>query len=191
MKISEIQKGIKGVFKSPIKQYYFGKILYHTPYFLPTDFNSNILFLRRLKLKSQEELTKSLETYPYYKNKLEDIMFTNLPMVRRNKNWTFKLFSNWYHIQIGWPFAIGNLELGWKDKFNSPRAEWNPMFYIFFFHWQFCIHWTEPTSEKYPDKYWEQILWYLCYSGKDIKKAEETWPWSCEGKSTWSKKYLV
>ena len=101
----------------------------------------------------------------------------------------FRLFG--YYISYGWPIKIGKVRLGWKDKWNSPRFEWSPMFYIFFFKWQFCIHWISPNEDE--DKYWEMILWYLYYSDKDIKKAEETWGWidSKTKLSTWDKKNLV
>lgn len=100
----------------------------------------------------------------------------------------FKLFG--YEISYGWPISIVRYGLGWKDKFNSPRFEWSPSFQIYFLSWQFCIWWTAPVENE--DGYWEMILWYLKYSDKNIKKAEETWGWvDCDTKkSTWNNKYL-
>lgn len=195
MIIKEIIKNIKGVFKLPVKTYYLGKIRYYTPYFEPSNFNSKILFIRKLKLKSPENLEEYLKKYPHFKKDMKSVMFENLPLVRRNKNWTFKIFNTWWHIQIGWPIAISKSGLGWKDKFDSPRHEWNPFWQFWFFKWQFVINWNAPNDNNfdYNDKYWEMILWYLKYSDKDIKKAEETWPWVNYNtkKSTWNKDYLI
>ena len=112
-------------------------------------------------------------------------------MVRRAKDWIFKLFGNHYWLQIGWPISICRNELGWKDKFNSPRFEWTPAFYIFFFKWQFVIHWTAPDGDN--DRYYEMILQYLKYHNKDIIATEKDWGWvdSTTKKSTWNKDYLV
>ena len=55
-----------------------------------------------------------------------------------------------------------------------------------FFKWEFTIRYGD-------DQYWEQVLWYLKYSGKDLKKAEETWGWIDYDtkESTWNKNYLL
>lgn len=158
MTVKEIKKEIKGVFKFPKKSYYFGKIIYGTPYFTPWYFNSTILTIAKEKPK-------------YLRCKY------------------FKLFN--YEIAYGWPIYIYKNELGWKDKFHSPRFEWCPAFYIFFFNWQFVIRWNAPDKDD--DRYYEMILRYVKYSNKDIKKAEQTWDWidSNTGKSTWNKDYLI
>lgn len=101
----------------------------------------------------------------------------------------FKLFG--YEISYGYPIYITWYDLGWKDKFETPRFEWSPAFQIYFFKWQFCIFWNAPDDDN--DLYYEMILWYLHYSKKDIKKAEETWGW-CNydtKKSTWNNDYLI
>lgn len=106
----------------------------------------------------------------------------------------FKLFG--YEISYGWPFAIVNYGLGWKMKYDSPRFEWQPSFQIYFFNWQFAIHWNAPLLEgelySNNDKYYEQILWFL-HNNKDIIKTEQTWGWTDweTGKSTWNNKYLI
>lgn len=162
MDIKQIIKEIKGTFKLPVKSYYFGKIYYATPYFYPWNFNRKILTIRKKR-----------------------------PMFLRCKY--FKLFG--YEISYGWPFAIVSYGLGWKIKYDSPRFEWQPSFQIYFFNWQFAIHWNAPLLEGYifrdNDQYYEQILWFL-RNNKDIKLAEETWPWETEhGVSTWNKNYLI
>lgn len=174
----------------PTKKYYLGKIKHHTPYFLPMGFNKNIFSIRKLIENTQEVQDKLCEGRPWLKGKSK---FKNLPMVRRSKDWIISIFGNHYWIEIGKPWSIKTNELGWKDKWNTPRFEWSPAFYIFFFHWQFCIWWVAPNvKDRYDDNYWEQVLWYLYYSDKDIIKAESTWGWVKSGtkESTWDNKYL-
>lgn len=191
MKISQIIKETKGVFKPPVKKYYLGKLVYGTPYFWPRNFNSTIISLRKLVERPQEEKDKLAEQYPWNKNK-DDHKFKNLPMVRRSKDWIFKLFGGYYWLQIGWPIYIYWNELGWKDKFDSPRFEWTPAFYIFFFKWQFVIHWVAPYDGD-SDPYYEMILRYLYYNDKDIEKTRNNWGWIdyATKKSTWNENYLV
>jgi len=196
MKTRKLIKEIKGVFKLPVKVYYFGKERHGTPYFQPINYIESIIRVRKLVPRTPEEIEKKNEQYKHNKNK-PDHLYTNMPMVRRAKNKIVKIFGNDYYITWGKPWAIKSVELGWKDKYESPRFEWTPQFHILFFGLQFCIHWMAPKleGEKYVDNdhYYEMILWYLEYSNKDIKKAEETWGW-VDGdtkKSTWRKKYLV
>lgn len=194
MKASEIIKETRGVFLSPVKKYYLGKLKYGTPYFYPMGFNETVISFRRLIEKTREEIEQENKQWPHFKDKL-DRKFKNLPMVRRSKDWIFKLFNTYYWLQVGWPISICSGHLGWKDKFESPRHEWSPAFYIFFFKWQFAIHWVAPI-EGDDHKYYEMILWYLKYSDKDLKKAEDTWGWVRTLKdgtkiSTWNKDYLI
>lgn len=190
MKRKNILKEIEGVFIPPVKKYYLGKLKHGTPYFWPRGFNSTIFSFRKLKKSNitQEELNG---IHNYHK---ESKKFLNLPMVRRSKDWIISLFGNYYWIQVGWPWAIHKNELGWKDKWNTPRFEWSPSFMIFFFKWQFCIWWLAPKIEKYcDDTYWEMILWWLYYSNKDLDKAKNTWGWVeySTKESTWNEKYLL
>jgi len=181
----EIKELIGNGFIPPIKEYYFGKIIHYTPYFLPMNFSKTILFIRRLYLTPKEVLDKCPNDWIREAKK-----YSNIPMVRRSKHWIVNIFGRAYYIEIGFPFMIHKNRLGWKDKWNSPRFEWNPSFMIFFFNWQFCIHWVAPTDDS--DLYWEMVLWYSEYCNKDIEKAEKTWGWTnCEtGKSTWNKNCL-
>ena len=154
----ELFRKIKGVFKPPVKSYYFGKILHGTPYYYPWNFNRTILTIRKERPK----------------------------FLRCNH---FKLFG--WEISYGWPVYITWYGLGWKDKYGSPREEWVPSFQIYFFQWQFCIHWNAPDMDN--DDYYERIIWYVHYSDCDLKKAEETWPWSDykSGVSSWDRGYLI
>jgi len=196
MKTSLLIKEIKGVFKSPKKKYYFGKIRYGTPYFDPINYVDSIIWVRKLVPRSPEEIAKKDELYKHNKN-TPDHLYSNYPMVRRAKNKIVKIFGTAYYVTWGWPISARKVELGWKDKWESPRFEWAPQFTILFFGLQFCIHWVAPivNGEKYPDndKYYEMILMYLKYSGKDIKIAERDWGWvdSDTKKSTWNKNYLI
>jgi len=188
MKIRELLKEIKGVFKLPKKRYYFGKLAFGTPYFYPRNFLSTIIRVRKLKLRGEEERVNYKEKYPYSRN-TDDIKFSNSPMVRRNKEWIKKIFGNYYLIQIGYPIMIHTVELGYKWKYDSIRYEWSPQFHILFFGLQFCIFWKAPNVND--DKYYEQILWWI-HCDKNVKIARSTWGWvDCKTKkSTWNDDYL-
>lgn len=190
MKLSHIKKEIKGVFKLPKKRYYLGKIRYGCPYFYPINFSPTIISVRKLKLRNDEESKEYIKKYPHLANN-PDNKFSNLPMVRRAKDWIGQIFGNYYWIQIGCPIAIKSIELGWKWKYDFVRHEWNPSFQIYFFSWQFCIFWEAPDGRD--DEYYEMILWYLKGCNKDIIKAEETWVWIDHDTklSTWNKDYLI
>jgi len=160
MTIKQIKKDIKGIFKLPVKQYYFGKVTHGTPYFYPWSWNKTIISINKVK-----------------------------PKYRANP-WTFKFLG--YYWSIGSPIWIRSYDLGWKDKYGTPRFEWSPAFHIFFFNLQFCYWYVAPNG-NYNDGYWEQVLWYLKYSNKDIKKAEDTWGWVNykTKESSWNKNYLI
>ena len=191
MKLRKLLKEIKGVFKPPKKQYYFGRLAFGTPYFYPWKFSSTIINIWKLKLRTDEEnwneLKKWLKPSEY---QINNAKFSNLPMVRRNKEWIKKIFGNYYLIQIGYPIAINQVGLGWKYKYDSIRYEWSPQFHIFFFKWQFCIFWNAPDGDD--DKYYEMILHWLYKANRDINQAKETWGWIDvqTKKSTWNDDYL-
>lgn len=190
MKIKNIIKDIKGKFKLPKKSYYIGKIVHGSPYFNPRNFSSSIIIIKKVTKKSDEEINKLSEWGKTIRSNIY-----NLPMVLRSKFWVIKIFKNYYWIEIGWPFKIVNYDLGWKDKWNSPRFEWAPSFQIWFFKWQFCIWWIAPTisTKNCNDTYWEMILWYLRYSDKDMSKARKTWGWTDYDtkQSTWNDEYTT
>jgi len=99
-------------------------------------------------------------------------------------------------------------DVGWKDKYDTPRFEYHPYIWIHIYKWNFVWYWDFPKSfrlanpKKYIDEYWEQALWYLYYYNTysqglldkpNIEKARENWPWQdCETKkSTWNDKFLI
>jgi hypothetical protein len=181
-------KEIKGVFKQPTKRFYLGETVFLCPYFYPRNVNPSIVSFRKLKPRDEDEYQEKASKSPWLK---ESYRFTNMPMVRRNKEWVFELFGGWYWLSIGYPIYIYWHGLGYKDKYDSPRFEWVPAFYVFFFKWQFCIHWNAPDGDN--DTYYEMILWWKHYCKNDIKAAEESWGW-VDGqthKSTWNPDYLL
>lgn len=188
MNRKELQQSIKGVFLKPKKSYYFGRVKFGTPYFFPRNYNGSVLVVRKLRLRSQTDFEELIKNKPWLRNK-ENSKFVNLPLVRRCKYWILKIFDEYFYVSIGWPVCVKTIDLGWKDKFRSPRYEWSPQFHVFFFGLQFCMFWNSPLGNN--DDYYEQILWYLYYSDRDIKIAERSWPWTSKGKTTWNKKYLV
>lgn len=170
-------------FRPPNKKYYFGKIKYGVPYFYPRGFNPNIISIQKLELTTKEDLDNMRNDFIRKSKK-----FKNQPRYMGGFEKTFKLFGNYFWINIGSPIWIKKTKLGWKDKFNSPRFEFEPTFNIFLFLWQFRISYVLDNE----DKYWEMYLWWKYYSDEDIIKAEKTWPW-CNietNKSTWDKTML-
>lgn len=96
---------------------------------------------------------------------------------------------------------IISVDVGWKDKFDSPRYEYPPAIWIHIFKLNMIWHWELP-NEKYMDDYWEQALWYLYYyknisygrlDAPNIEKAKESWPWEDmrTKESSWNNDYLV
>ena len=127
--------------------------------------------------------------YMYPRNYCGSIIQIRKEKPRFNRLNHFKLGK--YFIFYGYPIIISKVQLGWKDKFNSPRYEWSPQFHIFMFGLQFTMWWSAPDNDN--DRYYEMILHYLYYTdNKDIKKAKETWGWVNSAKqSTWNKDYLI
>lgn len=191
MTIKEIKKEIAGVFKPPIKERYFGKLTYGTPYMWPSNFCSTIFSIRKLKKRTKKELEAYLLRYPFTVN-TDKSKYENLPLVRRTWDTIISIFGVDFFIRLGWPVKIYRGELGWKDKFGTPRFEWSPAFMIYFFGLQYCVFWQSP-DKKDIDTYWEMVLWYIHYADKDIKKAEKTWGWVNYNtkESTWNKNYLL
>ena len=101
-----------------------------------------------------------------------------------------------------WILYIENVGCFWKDKFESPRFEGtpysvfgpSPRISITFFKLFKVVFWWEAPIDSFKDEstYWEMWLWYKYYSGSDIKKARETWPWQDQDdKSTWIEEFVL
>ena len=90
---------------------------------------------------------------------------------------------------------IMSYDVLWKDKNESPQYEYPPVIWIHLYKLNLIWYWDLQLHDKdiHTDDYWEQALWYLYYSDKDINKAKKTWPWSdyYSKKSTWNDKFLM
>lgn len=96
------------------------------------------------------------------------------------------------------PIIIRSCDVGWKDKWDTPRFEYPPYIWIHLFGFNLIWWWSISND----DEYWEQALWYLYYyntysqgllNEPDIKKAEESWPWEDYNtkKSSWNSNFLI
>lgn len=98
-------------------------------------------------------------------------------------------------------FSLHVYDVGWKDKYDTPRFEESPFIELSIFKYTFRWNW-ELDSEPYDtEEYWEQALWYLYYydtysqgllNSPNITIAEKSWPWTyMDNSSTWNNKYLI
>lgn len=92
--------------------------------------------------------------------------------------------------------------VGWKDKYDTPRYEVPPYVWIHLFGYNLVWYWVLPIHQfGEEERYWEQALWYLYYYGNisygcdspNLEKAEKSWPWTNPetNRSTWTNKYLL
>lgn len=97
---------------------------------------------------------------------------------------------------------IKTCDVGWKDKYDTPRYEHPPYIWIHLFKWNIILYWSLPSHKiQETNQYWEQALWYLYYYNNisygcnepNVEKAKESWPWEDykTGKSTWSNEFLI
>jgi hypothetical protein len=184
--MKEFFKEIENVFVPPKKKWYWGKIRYFCPYFLPTNYHETFLSIRKLERRTEMEIEKFKKENEYVSDK-NTILYKNYPMVRRTKFWIFKDF----YIKIGKPIKYAKLKLGWKKKWGTPRFEWFPFKSFYFFKWQICVLYVSPDNNN--DLYYEMYLWWKYFSDKDLKKAKETWGWVdySTKESTWNENYLI
>ena len=80
-------------------------------------------------------------------------------------------------------FKIENYDVTWKEKYNEPRFESNPMFSIMFFGLEFSIWLSSPVQNEYSGDmdYWETILSYIYFSNESITETlNECGSWSKE-----------
>lgn len=114
-----------------------------------------------------------------------------------------------YGRKISYPFlycpkpayiTIRSCDVGWKDKWDTPRYENPPYIWIHLFGFNLIWYWKLDSQET--DDYWEQALWYLYYyntysqgllDSPYIKNAIESWPWQDFNtkQSTWNNKFLI
>ena len=90
-------------------------------------------------------------------------------------------------------------DVGWKDKYDTPRFEVVPYVWIHIYKFNFVWYW-DLNFEGHSEDYWEQALWYLYYfdntsygcDSPNIEKAKESWPWEnpFTNVSTWNNEFL-
>lgn len=82
--------------------------------------------------------------------------------------------------------SINAFDLMWKDKWSSPRHEFNPRIEISlfnYFHWR--IDFTLGDDETMNDMvYWEAALWWLYYKKPLHKAIKSSTGWSHYNKET-------
>lgn len=189
-KLNTLLKSIKeSPFKPLVKKWYIGKIVHGSPYFNPTGFHPTIFNIRKLIIRDEKSYQEMIKDRPWL---IERERYINLPMVRRNKDKIISFMGNKYFISWGCPIAYREVELGWKDKFDTPRFEWGPSRMLYFFKWQICIFYKPENIVSGVSNYWEMYLWWRHYSLQNLPLAKSTWPWR-DGKtkeSTWNENNL-
>lgn len=107
-------------------------------------------------------------------------------------------FKKWDYYPVLWcskplPIQIMFRDVMWKDKNDSPQYEVCPYIWIHLYKLNLIWYWLPPADYKEVEDFWEQVLWYLYYSNKNINKAKETWPWRdyITKESTWNDKFLI
>lgn len=184
-------KEVKSAFVKPKKKWYFGKIIIGTPYFNPINYCQSLIYIRKLKLRSEKELKEYIRHHPYAKPESDNYKYSNLPMVRRSYFKIIKIFNKHYFIEWGWPIMFKKISLGWKWKYDDVRYEWPPMYQFWFFKWQIILSFHAPDNND--DLYYEMILHYLKKCDMNLRKAKKSWGWVDykTKKSTWNKNYIL
>lgn len=106
----------------------------------------------------------------------------------RKNFWTFGLpIRRDYYSPV---IDIGFHALGWKDKWDSPRHEWDPMICITFFrtwHLLWIFNWaTKHKKDSITGSMatWEAILDYTRYD-KSLSYVVDNHIWSCDGEKVY------
>lgn len=82
--------------------------------------------------------------------------------------------------------SINSFDVIWKDKYDTPRHEFNPRIEISIFNYfHIRINFTLDSDDSLDDMvYWEAILWWKYYN-KDLQTAiDESVGWSTYNKET-------
>lgn len=78
---------------------------------------------------------------------------------------------------------FNSFDLTWKDKFNSPRHEYNPRIFLSLFNYiHLYVEWTLEKDPMDDMVYWEAILDWMYY-GKSLQEAN-TNGWTQYNKET-------
>lgn len=111
-------------------------------------------------------------------NKYFDFYFEN-PFKTYNKIKDYfriikpKFQIDWFKSNKAKILEINSFDLMWKDKWNSPRHEFNPRILISIFNYlHIRIDFTIGEDSIHDMVYWESALWWLYYN-KSLNKAIE------------------
>lgn len=167
------------------KEYLFGRKYGSLRYWVSYFFHSKIPFISPGWNEYKNPWYHWWEVREYFKRPKAHFLF-------RKKFWTFGLPArrDYYNPVID----IGFHALGWKDKWDSPRHEWDPMICITFFrtwHLLWIFNWAvkeEKNSITKSMATWEAILDYSYYN-KTIDQAIDNHVWSYEEDG--EKKYIT
>lgn len=117
-------------------------------------------------------------------NKYFDLYFEN-PFKTYNKIKDYFRFIkprfqvNWYKSNKAKILEINSFDLMWKDKWNSPRHEFNPRIFISFFNrLHIYIEFTLGDDSMSDMVYWEAALWWLYYNKPLTKAIKYSSGWS-------------
>lgn len=115
-------------------------------------------------------------------------------------------FDEWDYSPVLWCSKPAHIQImahdvGWKDKYDSPRFEIPPYIWIHIFKMNLVWYWGLPPHQNHrEDEYWEQALWYLNYYNNtsygcdkpNLEKAKESWPWQdyTTKETTWTDEFL-
>lgn len=133
--------------------------------------------------------------YIYLENPLKT--YNKVRKIFKPLCWYFRCGKTWGpNIWCSKPslIQIMSSDVGWKDKWGSPRFEYTPYIWIhlFGFNMVWYLGLKPHQQHLYEDEYWEQLLWYLYYQSGSIKDAKRTWPWTDHNthKSTWNDEFI-
>jgi len=122
--------------------------------------------------------------------KIKDIILhTNGKFVQPIKKRTFR-FNGWSNF-----FKLNKAEypLKWTDKHGTPVLRKTPCVEYNVGLLFIRIDYIAPLSNVCKSShYWEQIIWFIFYADKDIKKASKTYPWTNKhGITRWNNKITL
>ncbi len=111
MKYNQLLKEISGVFKSPRRQYYFGRVRYGTPIFYPKNYNSTMLEFRLERdIRNSNKYFNIFGLYVYY----------GTPIIIKNTNWIWKDKFNTPRHEFSPSFVIFFFGLQFVINYHSP-----------------------------------------------------------------------
>lgn len=126
-----------------LKEYLFSKKYGSLRYWVSYFFHSKIPFISPGWNEYKNPWYHWWKAREYFKRPEAHFLF-------RKRFWTFGLPArrDYYNPVVD----IGFHALGWKDKWDSPRHEWDPMIYITFFrtwHLLWIFNWVVKGEESY------------------------------------------